>query len=111
MTHPSLRCLLTNDSRRWRKELPKSATRQGRVSVIQRLKDSGICEEAKERRLHDFAENEVEGVSKPLKVAVERELNRGLSQMQFSARELPCSGTQNAETTSGRPVICVQIPL
>ncbi|KAF5856042.1 hypothetical protein ETB97_007985 [Aspergillus alliaceus] len=56
----------------WTKELPKSSTRGNRVSILQKLKESGICEEANVRSLHSLAEQEVERVSKPLKDAVHR---------------------------------------
>ncbi|KAL2826013.1 hypothetical protein BJY01DRAFT_262477 [Aspergillus pseudoustus] len=42
----------------WAKELPKSATNQKRISLIQNLKNHGLCEEARRRNLHVLAEEE-----------------------------------------------------
>ncbi|KAB8235602.1 uncharacterized protein BDW43DRAFT_308938 [Aspergillus alliaceus] len=85
----------------WTKELPKSSTRGNRVSILQKLKESGICEEANVRSLHSLAEQEVERVSKPLKDAVHRGISRRLSQTPFSAtREPSGTGIQSPEDMS-----------
>ncbi|KAE8386469.1 hypothetical protein BDV23DRAFT_187279 [Aspergillus alliaceus] len=44
--HKKIRTWIGDSETLWTKELPKSSTRGNRVSILQKLKESGICEEA-----------------------------------------------------------------
>ncbi|RAH80874.1 hypothetical protein BO86DRAFT_121370 [Aspergillus japonicus CBS 114.51] len=64
----------------WKRKLPKSADNQGRISIIQKLKQQDIPAEATRRGLHIIADDEVKSILDPLLKSVKEILNRGLSQ-------------------------------
>ncbi|KAL4755793.1 uncharacterized protein BDW70DRAFT_165121 [Aspergillus foveolatus] len=73
----------------WSKELPKSPVNQHRISMIQFLKNQGICEEARRRNLHELAENEVLRFTKPLKETLEsafRQSQSGTEHISFQGQ-------------------------
>ncbi|GFG19062.1 hypothetical protein IFM5058_09662 [Aspergillus udagawae] len=70
----------------WTKELPKSADNENRTSVIERLKRQEIPIEAVKRGLHGIANEEVEGIFRPLQNSLREVLERGLSEAHHSYR-------------------------
>ncbi|KAL2005973.1 hypothetical protein VTN00DRAFT_9627 [Thermoascus crustaceus] len=68
----------------WNKELPKNAKHENRIALIESLRRQGISEKAEREGLHFIAEDEFTAIWNLIEQSVDKEVNRALSQMNFS---------------------------
>ncbi|KAJ5144478.1 hypothetical protein N7526_001986 [Penicillium atrosanguineum] len=86
----------------WTKELPKTATKPGRIAMLNHLRQKRLPEEAERRGLHALAESEAAKVLGPIKASLDR------STTEWGCLYLATTGNPSTSSAQQRvPIISV----